>query len=79
MSDPGLVLRTVHKLFVGCSFQVRNVGQPGFAASDTCQSHADTAVVDGDRRLYRCPRHRGMIDATRTGDTVTAVYLRKHE
>jgi len=76
MSDPERVLRTVHKMFVKCSYQVRNIGRPGRAASDDCGNHADTAVVDGDSRLYRCPQHRGMIDATRTGNVVTAVYVR---
>lgn len=75
MSD--MVLRTVHKMFERCSFRVRNLDQPGFAVSDCCGGHATSAVVDGDVRMYRCEQHRGMIDHTRTGATVTAVYVQR--
>lgn len=42
-----------------CSFQVRNVGKPGLAASDTCRMPAESAVEypDGSRMW---PRQRHM-------------------
>lgn len=57
--EPGA--RAIVDLFVGCSLRLRNLDQPGFAASDACGRGADTGVVmENGGVMWRCMEHRGM-------------------
>lgn len=63
---------SVSRLYVTCSLQIRNIGQPGFAASDCCGLPAGGAVFDAvnEAYLYRCDGHYSVItlNPMRTGD-----------
>lgn len=71
MNDNDSGIRRVVDLYVNCSYPMR---EDVMAASDTCQQPADTAVGDGpDRKMYRCPEHRGLTRRNERGPVYTTV------
>lgn len=71
--------RPITELFVRCSLRVRHLGEPGWAASDNCGKHADSAVdMGGGNYHWRCMEHRGVvaIDGDHDGVIITHVITR---
>lgn len=65
----------ITNLFVGCSKQVRNLHQRPMAASDNCNSHATSGVVEPDSQSiwWRCPEHEGLLNNGEEGAVVGGV------
>lgn len=79
----GLIRVEVSSLNRGCGYRTASDEQMkrgGFAASDTCQAHA-TSAVDDPRHpgnvYWRCDTHRGLWQGTETALVVTTVLVKE--
>lgn len=50
-------------------------GHSALAASDTCRTLASSAVQVGDRLMWRCGQHEGMISAAERGPVFHEIAL----
>lgn len=63
--------RPIVELDKYCMYDIRtgkDLLRGGFAESDNCRQRADSAVENDSGNLsWRCPRHRGLVKGTVTG------------
>ena len=76
-SNSSSVMVPIAEMYVGCSYPMRG---DAIAASDTCRSHASSAVVDpaSGAAYYRCSIHEGLLKDRIRGKVVISLPKRNH-